>query len=55
MHDEELINDQLKSNSCIVENYKMISVDRLVTVLGAGGWIGAALVAHLQRQGRQVR
>ena len=26
-----------------------------ITVLGAGGWIGAALVAHLQRLGRPVR
>ena len=26
-----------------------------ITVLGAGGWIGAALVAALQRQGRPVR
>ena len=26
-----------------------------ITVLGAGGWIGAALVADLQRQGRPVR
>lgn len=25
-----------------------------ITVLGAGGWIGAALVADLKRQGRQV-
>lgn len=26
-----------------------------ITVLGAGGWIGAALVSHLQHQGRIVR
>jgi len=25
-----------------------------MTVLGAGGWIGAALVADLQRQGKKV-
>lgn len=31
-----------------------MSSDRPITVLGAGGWIGAALVADLQRQGRQV-
>jgi nucleoside-diphosphate-sugar epimerase len=29
--------------------------DREITVLGAGGWIGAALVAELQRQGRPLR
>ena len=32
-----------------------MSSDRAITVLGAGGWIGAALVADLQRQGRLVR
>ena len=32
-----------------------MSSDRAITVLGAGGWIGAALVADLQRQGRPVR
>jgi nucleoside-diphosphate-sugar epimerase len=32
-----------------------MSADREITVLGAGGWIGAALVAELQRQGRPVR
>lgn len=29
--------------------------DMTFTVLGAGGWIGAALVVELRRQGRQVR
>ena len=32
-----------------------MSADRPITVLGAGGWIGAALVAELRRQGRPVR
>jgi len=32
-----------------------MSADRVITVLGAGGWIGAALVADLRRQGRPVR
>ena len=31
-----------------------MAVSPAITVLGAGGWIGAALVADLQRQGRQV-
>ena len=31
-----------------------MSADRPITVLGAGGWIGAALVAELRRQGRPV-
>lgn len=32
-----------------------MSPDREITVLGAGGWIGAGLLAELQRQGRPVR
>ena len=32
-----------------------MSSDREITVLGAGGWIGAALLAELQRQRRPVR
>jgi nucleoside-diphosphate-sugar epimerase len=32
-----------------------MSADRPITVLGAGGWIGAAVIAHFQRQGRPVR
>lgn len=32
-----------------------MSSDRPITVLGAGGWIGAAAVADLRRQGRPVR
>lgn len=32
-----------------------MSADLEITVLGAGGWIGAALLAELQRQGRPVR
>lgn len=32
-----------------------MSADREITVLGAGGWIGAALLDELQRQGRPVR
>lgn len=32
-----------------------MSFVRPITVLGAGGWIGAALVADLQHQGRLVR
>lgn len=32
-----------------------MSAGRPITVLGAGGWIGAALVAELQRQARPVR
>ena len=32
-----------------------MSADRTITVLGAGGWIGAALVVELQCQGRIVK
>ena len=32
-----------------------MSAYREITVLGAGGWIGAGLLAELQRQGRPVR
>lgn len=32
-----------------------MSADEPITVLGAGGWIGTALVAELRRQGRLVR
>ena len=32
-----------------------MSADREITVLGASGWIGAGLLAELQRQGRPVR
>jgi nucleoside-diphosphate-sugar epimerase len=33
----------------------MRSTNRSMTVLGAGGWIGSAVVAYLQQQGRQVQ
>lgn len=33
----------------------MRSTNRSINVLGAGGWIGSALVAYLQQQGRQVQ
>ena len=33
----------------------MMNTDKPITVLGAGGWIGSALVADLQLQGRAVQ